>query len=243
MKAAVLLALVLIVLTTGSSAAPSPGAQEGAFQAINENVVYVLGDGVLWREYGKFDNAQHPRVLVDANVRAFEAISENIVYVLGTDGVLWREYGTFDNKRQPRVQVDANVGRASPAASLSGGEINLTAQGTGPMEIKPGAEYLVLKTIGTNLDYKWAIWGNGPFEFKVKGIRALKVLGITVPVPNPFNTEWSSSVSSFGGHRGVYGVNATDSIVTHYVLIRSSQPVSVRVTGLFTGHGGINVKF
>jgi len=102
-------------------------------------------------------------------------------------------------------------------------EVNLTGLGGGPMDIKPGEEYLVLKGGSTALEYKWAVWGNGPFEFKVKGVRALKVWGITTPLPNPFNTDWSAAVPSFGGQKGIYGVNATDTMLSLFILVRSSQ--------------------
>jgi hypothetical protein len=57
------------------------------FQAINDNVVYVLGtDLTLWREPGQMAG----RGQVGQNVVEFQGINETLVYVLTEDGRLWR---------------------------------------------------------------------------------------------------------------------------------------------------------
>ena len=61
------------------------------FQAIDANLVYVLGaDGQLWREAG----SAQARTLVAKDVIAFQYLpAGDTVYVLAADGTLWRKSG------------------------------------------------------------------------------------------------------------------------------------------------------
>ena len=105
---ALVVATATLAGTTADGAA-SRGRQT-AFQAVDAAIVYVLGaNGNLWREFGTYNNTQHPRALVDTNVRAFQALDSETVYVLGVNGNLWREFETYNNPQHPRVLVDSNV--------------------------------------------------------------------------------------------------------------------------------------
>ncbi len=85
-------------------------ANAGAFQALSQTQVYVLGsDGILWLETGPWGPIPPSRQKIDANVAAFDAVDASNVYVLGSDGILWLETGPWGPVPPYRQKIDANV--------------------------------------------------------------------------------------------------------------------------------------
>jgi len=103
------------------------------------------------------------------------------------------------------------------------------------VRLKPGYHYLVQHSVGTALEVKWAVWGTGPFQVQVRGVRFALI------IPNPFNTDWKKAKKNW--YKGRYGISGKETIITHYVVVKVKKPTYIRTTAKFTGKGGLTMEF
>jgi len=87
-------------------------------------------------------------------------------------------------------------------------------------------EHQVLDAVGLGVGVAYAVLSALPFEVKEKGVRMVTIGPVPIPIPNPFNTNWSAAEQNFTGVSGVYGKSGTaHPMPTFFVDVKLMQKV------------------
>lgn len=103
--------------------------------------------------------------------------------------------------------------------------------------------YKVIYAYEFGVHVNWAVWANGPFEFNVQGVRAVKACPIPLPLPNVFDSGWTAAEHNFQGNPGACGADSNDYGISVVVKVRVIRPVMVKASQDFYGHGEIHIPF